>query len=107
MDVHGVMHDFEWAMINSIERWFKCDYCLGCFFHWKQEIQHNMIEHGFSKEMVAFLLPKFDFLTVIDKDDIARGVEYVRELVRDSKGLKKVEKSCLMSLWISILSRHG
>ena len=32
MDVHGVMHDFEWAMINLIERWFKCDYHLGCFF---------------------------------------------------------------------------
>ncbi len=32
MDVHGVMHDFEWAMINSIEKWFKCDYHMGCFF---------------------------------------------------------------------------
>ncbi len=92
MDVHGVMHDFEWAIINSIERWFKCDYHLGCFFHWKQAIRHNMIERGFRKETVAYLLPKFDFLTVIDKDDIARGVEYVRESVRASKGLKRAEK---------------
>ena len=92
MDVHGVMHDFEWAMINSIERWFRCNYHLGCFFHWKQAIRHNMIEHGFSKETVAFLLPKFDFLTVVDKDDIERGVEYIRETVRASKGLKRANK---------------
>ena len=92
MDVHGVMHDFEWAMINSIERWFGCNYHLGCFFHWKQAIRHNMIERGFGKETVAILLPMFDFLTVIDKDDITRGVEYIRECVRTGKGLKRAEK---------------
>ena len=92
MDVHGVMHDFEWAMINSIEKWFRCNYHLGCFFHWKQAIRHNMIERGFSKETVAYLLPKFDFLTVVDKDDIEKGVEYIRESVRESKELKRAEK---------------
>jgi hypothetical protein len=97
MDVHGVMHDFEWAMINSIERWFGCNYHLGCFFHWKQAIRHNMIERGFSKETVSFLLPKFDFLTVVDKDDIEKGVEYIRESVRDCKELKRAEKNCSMS----------
>ena len=107
MDVHGVMHDFEWAMINSIERWFKCNYHLGCFFHWKQAIRHNMIERGFGKETVAILLPMFDFLTVIDKDDITRGVEYIRECVRTGKGLKGQRNNCLMSSWISISSRHG
>ena len=107
MDVHGVMHDFEWAMINSIEKWFRCNYHLGCFFHWKQAIRNNMIERGFSKETVAYLLPKFDFLTVVDKDDIEKGVEYIRESVRESKELKRAEKSCLMSFWISTSSRLG
>ena len=51
-----------------------------------------MIECGFSKETVAFLLPRFDFLTVVDKDDIEKGVEYIRESVRDSKELKRAEK---------------
>ena len=32
LDVLGVMHDIEWALVNSIERWFKCDYHLGVFF---------------------------------------------------------------------------
>ncbi len=30
VDVLGVMHDFEYALVNSIDRWFKCDYHLGC-----------------------------------------------------------------------------
>ena len=92
IDVSGVMHDFEWALMNSIERWFKCEYHLGCFFHWKQAIRHNMIERGFSKETVAFVSPRFDFLTVVDKDDIEKGVEYIRESVRESKELKRAEK---------------
>ena len=66
-----------------------------------------MIERGFGKETVAILLPMFDFLTVIDKDDIMRGVEYIRECVRTGKGLKGERKHCLMSSWISISSRHG
>jgi hypothetical protein len=92
MDVYGVMHDFEWAMINLIERWFKCDYHLGCLFHWKQAIRHNMIGKGFKKETVAILLPMFDFLTVINRNDIERGVEYIREKVNGGKDLKKSEK---------------
>ncbi len=32
IDVLGIMHDFEWALVNSIERWFHCNYHLGCFF---------------------------------------------------------------------------
>jgi hypothetical protein len=92
MDVHGVMHDFEWAMINSIEKWFKCDYHLGCFFHWKQAIRHNLIEKGFKRETVAILLPMFDFLTVINRNDIEKGVEYIRENVKAKKDLKKSDK---------------
>ena len=88
MDVTGVMHDFEWALINSIERWFKCEYHLGCFFHWKQAICHNMIDKGFHKDVV----PLFDFLTVIEKKDIRKGVEYLRQMVHKTKGIKQSEK---------------
>ncbi len=70
MDVTGVMHDFEWALINSIERWFKCEFHLGCFFHWKQAIHHNMSHKGFHKDVVEVILPLFDFLMVIEKKDI-------------------------------------
>ena len=92
IDVSGVMHDFEWALVNSIERWFKCEYHLGCFFHWKQAIRHNMVEKGFHKDMIKVVLPLFDFLTVIKKEDMRNGVEYIREMVHKSKGLKRCDK---------------
>ncbi len=92
LDVTGVMHDFEWALINSIERWFKCDYHLGCFFHWKQAIRHNMIEKGFHKDVVKMIMPLFDFLTVIHKKDIRKGVEFLRHKVYKIKGLKRNDK---------------
>ena len=51
-----------------------------------------MIEKGFKKETVAILLPMFDFLTVINRNDIERGVESIREKVNGVKDLKKSEK---------------
>ena len=88
----GVMHDFEWALINSIERWFKCEYHLGCFFHWKQAIRHNMIEKGFHKDVVKIVLPLSDFLTVIKKKDIRKGVGCLRQMVHKTEGIKQSEK---------------
>ena len=86
------MHDFEWALVNSIDRWFHCEYHLGCFFHWKQAIRHNMIERGFHKDVVKVILPLFDFLTVIDKKDIQKDVEYLRQKVLKTKGIKRCDK---------------
>ena len=51
-----------------------------------------MIEKGFNKEAVTILLPMIDFLTVVDKNDIEREVEYIREKVDGGKDLKKNEK---------------
>ncbi len=92
IDVSGVMHDFEWALVNSIERWFNCEYHLGCFFHWKQAIRHNMVERGLHKDVIRAVLPLFDFLTVIKKEDIRKGVEYIREMVHKTKGLERCDK---------------
>ena len=95
IDVTGVMHDFEWALVNSIERWFKCEYHLGCFFHWKQAIRHNLVEKGFQMDAVKVILPLFDFLTVIKKQDIRKGVEYISARVHNTKKLKRSEKKTM------------
>jgi hypothetical protein len=92
IDVAGVMHDFEWALVNSIEKWFKCEYHLGCFFHWKQAIRHNLVEWKFERDDIKIMLPMFEFLTVIKKEDMRKGVDYIREMVRKTKGIKKSEK---------------
>ena len=51
-----------------------------------------MVEKGFHKGMIKVVLPLFDFLTVIKKEDIRKGVEYIREMVHKSKGLKRCDK---------------
>ncbi len=68
LDVHSVMHDLERALINACERWFACDYHLGCFFHWKQAMK-------FEFEVISEILPMMDFLTVVPKTDIRNGIE--------------------------------
>ena len=51
-----------------------------------------MIERGFDKDMVKVILPMFDFLTVIDKKNIQKGVEYLRQKVLKTKGIKRCDK---------------
>ena len=68
--MHCLMNDFERALINSCERWFECDYHLGCFFHWKQAIRKKMVEMKFEMEIISEILPMMDFLTVVPKTDI-------------------------------------
>jgi hypothetical protein len=66
-----------------------------------------MIEKGFKKEKVAILLLMFDFLTVINRNDIERGIEYISGKVNGGKDLKKSEKNCLVSSWINTSSKLG
>ncbi len=87
--MHSVMHDFEKALINSCERWFACDYHLGCFFHWKQAIRKKMVEMKFDFDIISGILPMMDFLTVVPKTDIRNGIEYIRDRVLKEKRYKK------------------
>jgi hypothetical protein len=47
------MHDFEWALINSVDMWFTCDNHEGFF--------PNMVYKGFKSEVTAVILLLFDF----------------------------------------------
>jgi hypothetical protein len=40
----------------------------------------------------AIILPLFDFLTVVDKEDIEKGVEYIRIKVMEDKSIKRGDK---------------
>ncbi len=51
-----------------------------------------MIEKGFHKDVVKMFLPLFDFLTVIDKMAIQKGVEQLRHIMYKVKGMKWNEK---------------
>jgi len=51
-----------------------------------------MIEKGFHKDVVKVILLLFDFLTVIEKKNIQKGVEYLRQMMHKTKGIKRSEK---------------
>ena len=51
-----------------------------------------MVEKGFDRDVIRTVLPLFDFLTVIKKEDIRKGVEYIRDVVQKTKGLKRNKK---------------
>jgi hypothetical protein len=51
-----------------------------------------MVEKGFDRDVIRTVLPLFDFLTVIKKVDMRKGVEYIRDVVQKTKGLKRNEK---------------
>lgn len=89
------MQDFEDAMLNAIERWFKPKTKLGCFFHWKQALRGNMMKspYNFDKIFIGEVLHLFDFLTVIERSRIKDGVEFIREQVASKKGIKKAVKT--------------
>ena len=40
----------------------------------------------------AVILPLFNFLTVMERDDMEMGVEYVRAKVLEDKSIKRYEK---------------
>ena len=78
LDVHACIHDFEAALIKTIGRWFRCKHHIGCFFYWKQALHGKMVHMKFNSEVIKETLPMFVFLTVVEKGDIRKGVEYIR-----------------------------
>ena len=44
-----------------------------------------MVEKGLKNDVIAVVLPLFDFLTVVKRDDIEKGVEYIRMRVLGEK----------------------
>ncbi len=51
-----------------------------------------MVDKGFTTDVIALILPLFDFLTLIKKEDMEKVVEYVRSKVLEDKRVKRCDK---------------
>ena len=51
-----------------------------------------MVDRGFKNDVILVILPFFDLLTVIDREDMEKGVEYIRSRVHNSKDVKQGDK---------------
>ena len=58
-----------------------------------------MVEKGFDRDVIRTVLPLFDFLTVIKKEDIRKGVEYIWDVVQKTK---QVCFYCLHKVWVAL-----
>ena len=71
------------------------DYHLRCFFHRKQTCCKMMVDKGFKSEVIAVILLLFDILTMIEREDIKNGVEYIRGRYLRKRALKGVLRNSL------------
>jgi hypothetical protein len=51
-----------------------------------------MVDKGFKSEVIAVTLQLFDVLTVIDREDIKKRKEYIRESALEEKSIKRSNK---------------
>ena len=51
-----------------------------------------MVDKGFTTNVIALILPLFDFLTIIKKEDMEKAMEYIRSKVLEDKRIKRCDK---------------
>ncbi len=51
-----------------------------------------MVDRGYKNEVILVILPLFDFLTVINREDMEKGVEYIWSRVHNEKDVKRCDK---------------
>ena len=51
-----------------------------------------MVDKGFKSEVIAVTLQLFDVLTVIDREDIKKGVEYTKDKALKINSIKRSNK---------------
>ena len=77
--------DFERAFFRCVSLHFPDARLIGCLFHFKQAGRKKMKELGIDKDQIEFAMRVgvYDLLTVIPKDEMKKGVHYVRTLIAD------------------------
>lgn len=85
-----MIHDFEDAIINAVQEAFPdIEYHYSCWFHFKQALHDKMVKLGMTSEFIKGFLKLFDFLTVLDRPNIEKGVAYVMSKAKKIKGYKE------------------
>lgn len=78
-DPEIIVVDYEYALIKALKSQFPGTRILGCFFHFKQAIVRKMMKLGIRQDVAKIYSCKFDFLTVIDRNLVNLGIDYLLE----------------------------
>jgi hypothetical protein len=66
-----------------------------------------MVEKGFKNEAIAVILPMFDFLTIVDRNEMEKGVEYIRLRCLITRILRNVTRGYSRAIWTFTSKKHG
>ena len=92
LDILTMIHDFEDGIIKAVREHFLAKFHSGCYFHWLKALVEMMTKMGFDNDFKWELQKEFKFLTVIERDNIEHGIEYIREKAKKIKGYKGHKK---------------
>lgn len=76
--------DFENALINAVKAQLPKTKILGCFFHYKQSIIKKLKKIGIMSSNIEKISNELNFLTVLEKDKINIGIEYIKNKYKNS-----------------------
>jgi hypothetical protein len=77
----SIVTDYEKGLITAIQQQFSSSTIVGCFFHFKQALARKLKKIGISQEEIRLHLWKFDFMTVIAKEDINIGLDFISRIL--------------------------
>ena len=55
-------------------------------------IHKNIVDKEYKSDLIPVYCCTFEFLTVFDREDIKKGVEYVRDKVLEEKSSKRIDQ---------------
>lgn len=108
--------DFERAFFSNVSIHFPEAKLVGCLFHFKQAARRKMKELRFPDEEVSFAMRKgvFDLLTVIPKEHLLMGIEFVAGMIdeyiqelygKDSDKYEASNKCWTAAFWDSYFNK--
>jgi hypothetical protein len=65
------------------------------------------LHNYFKNEAIAVIFPLFNFLMVVDRDDMEKSVEYIRAKVLEDKSIKICDKKLFEEYLDRYFKKHG
>ena len=77
--------DYERASFLMVGLHFPETRLIGCLFHFKQAGRKKMVNFGILENQIKFAMRRgvYDLLTVLPKEDLLKGIAFVRTMIAD------------------------
>ncbi|ETL30650.1 hypothetical protein L916_16416, partial [Phytophthora nicotianae] len=93
LELVEIVCDFEATLMNALQTQFPIAIVLECLFHMKQALRRVMKRYAITDEecLIAMTRGVLDTLTVIDHEQVERGIKWVKREIKKRCILAKTE----------------